>query len=386
MRPGCFGIVILLVIPAFALTLRGAEPLPAEKAKADPDGTLLWYDVSQLPIEGRGWTDTKSFYDRLPAKAEHVVRKPVWDLSHDSAGLCAHFTTNAPEIHVRWTLTSSNLAMPHMPATGVSGLDLYVLRDGKWRWLSVGQPTATTKSARLISGLPAGEQQYRLYLPLYNGVSSVELGIARDATLAPADFGKRQKPVVFYGTSITQGGCASRPGSAHVAILGRRLNVPIINLGFSGNGKMEPEMADLLTELDPALYVIDCVPNMTGIEVAERAEPLVKKLRAAHPDCPILLVDHAEEASHPADQAWQTLFRGRQGKLAAACQRLHEAGITNLHFLSGKDLLGHDGEGTVDGVHPNDLGFERMADAFEPVLRKLLNLPPDDTTHGIPRP
>ena len=195
------------------------------------------------------------------------MRKPVWNLTRDSTGLCVRFVTDSPTIEARWTLNKALLAMPHMPATGVSGLDLYAKADdGKWRWLAVGQPKVSpTNSVRLVTGLPKGPREYLLYLPLYNGVSSVEIGIPKDRQIAKAEPRPEalRKPIVFYGTSITQGGCASRPGMVHTAILGRQLNRPVINLGFSGNGKMEPELADLLAELDPAVYVLDCLPNMT---------------------------------------------------------------------------------------------------------------------------
>src|SRR5690606_23832370 len=180
------------------------------------------------------------------------------------------FATDSPDISTRWTLTSDRMALTHMPATGVSGLDLYVRLDGGWRWLAVGQPRrGKTNTVALVSGLPPAKREYLLYLPLYNGVSSVELGIPEGKTISKAP-PRTVKPVVFYGTSITQGGCASRTGMVHTAILGRWLDCGVINLGFSGNGKMEPEMADLLAELDPSVYVLDCLPNMNSSEVTER--------------------------------------------------------------------------------------------------------------------
>lgn len=341
-------------------------------ATPDTDGSTLWYNVRHLGIEGKGWQDTKAFYDRLPAKAEGVVREPVWNLSRHAAGMCARFVTDATAIHARWTLTSERLAMPHMPATGVSGLDLYVrTENGKWRWLAVGQPTQSpTNTARLVGGLPAGRREYLLYLPLYNGVTSVEVGIAKESALEKVD--ERQKPMVFYGTSITQGGCASRAGMAHTAILGRRLNRPVINLGFSGNGKMEPEMARLMAELDPSVYLLDCLPNMVAQEVAERVEPFVRILREAHPDTPIVLVE---------DRTYTNAFlllsaRQRNDQSRAALRntynRLVAAGVKNLHYLVGENLLGDDGEATVDSSHPTDLGFVRQADAFQKVLEPLL--------------
>ena len=164
-----------LLLPSAA----SADDVPPEKAKAD--GDLLWYDARLIGVEGQGFSDLKSPYDRLPAKAEKVVRGPVWSLSRHSAGLCVRFRSDATAIHARWTLTGKNLAMNHMPATGVSGLDLYArVQGGQWRWLGVGRPEAQTNTAVLARGLPeAGTREFLLYLPLYNGVSSVEVGLPR---------------------------------------------------------------------------------------------------------------------------------------------------------------------------------------------------------------
>lgn len=354
---------------------RAADVISPDKAKADPKTDILWYDVRELGVEGQGWTETKTPFDRLPAKAEGVVRAPVWGLSRHSAGLAVRFTTDAPAIHARWTLTSASLAMPHMPATGVSGLDLYVKSDGKWRWLANGRPGAQTNTQALAQGLPEGKRDYLLYLPLYNGVSSVEIGIPKGRSLeksTPRD-SARQKPIVFYGTSITQGGCASRPGMVHTAILGRQLDYPVINLGFSGNGKMEPEVAKLLAELDPACYVIDCLPNMNGTEVAERAGPLVETIRKAHPKTPIVLVEDRTFTNAFLFASKQKHHADSRAALKKTFDRLAPED-KNLYYLKGDDLLGDDGEGTVDSSHPTDLGFVRQAAAFravlEPVLKK----------------
>lgn len=356
-----------------------AQPLSLEKGRLE--GDLRWYDARLLGPEGQGWEETKAPYDRLPAKAEGVVRPPVWGLSRHCAGICVRFQTSSPQIAARWTLTSERLEMNHMPATGVSGLDLYVWQEdeagGKWYWLATGRPTKfPDNQATLVADLSAEPRKYLLYLPLYNGVSKVELGFSSEHAIAPlprpAD---RRKPIVFWGTSITQGGCASRTGMVHTAILGRRLDRPVINLGFSGNGKMEPEVAELVAEIDAAAYVIDCLPNMGAVEVRERVEPLVKILRQKRPSTPILL---AEDRTYSAAFLLNRLARrnaSSRGELKAAYERLVEAGGEALFYLPGDPQLGNDNLGTVDGSHPTDLGFMRMADAFEPVLRTMLKQP-----------
>ena len=367
---------ILLFLYLAISAQSSAEVLDPELAVMDTSGTILWYDIDHLGIEGRGWSETATIFDRLPSKAEGVVREPVWNLSKRSAGMCVRFVTDATIIQARWNLRFESLALPHMPATGVSGLDLYVRTDdGQWRWYANGRPHEfPANTAQLVSGIPEGRREYILYLPLYNGVTSVEVGVPNESrleTAGPWGSGAR-KPIVFYGTSITQGACASRPGMAYSAILGRWLNRPVINLGFSGNGRLEPELAELMAELDPSVFFIDCLPNLVPEQVAERTEPFVTLLRKTHPTTPIVLV---EDRSYPnsflAASSRERNVEGRKA-LKKAYERLKEGGDKNLYYIDGEIQLGDDGEATVDNSHPNDLGFMRQSKVFMRALEPIL--------------
>lgn len=349
-----------------------AEPALAPQVQ---DG-IAWYDVQQWGVEGRGWSDTARYFDRFPARAEGQVPGAVWSLSRHSAGMLVRFQTDASAIHARYALSSANLAMPHMPATGVSGLDLYA-RDasGQDRWLAVARPTAqqlTLELAASIDPLPGGQpRQYTLYLPLYNGVESLEIGVSPQAAFQPLA-PRAARPMVFYGTSIMHGACASRPGMSITGILGRRFDRPVINLGFSGNGRMDSAVVDLLAELEPCVYAIDCLPNMVAEQVAERAEPLVRRLRAARPETPILLVEDRTYTNAAFRQASRDRHSGARAELRKAYERLTAAGVPHLHYLDGDGLLGDDGEAATDGSHPSDLGMVRYADAYEQSLRTIL--------------
>ncbi|NLB55348.1 MAG: hypothetical protein GX811_06205, partial [Lentisphaerae bacterium] len=255
------------------------EKLDPNMAIKDPERDLYWYDAKSLTVEGKGWDDTEEFFDRLPARSKEVVRDEVWTLSKHSAGISLHFSTDATSLAVRW---DGCKAMHHMPATGVSGLDLYVWHGKKWRWLAVGIAIKQINENQLFIDLPAKERKFILYMPLYNSIHTVELGVPGGATIK-ASPPRRKKPIVFYGTSITQGGCASRPGMCYTGIIGRALNRPTINLGFSGNGRMDPEVVDLLCELDPAAYVLDTLPNMNADTVRQFTEDGVRKLLATRP-------------------------------------------------------------------------------------------------------
>jgi hypothetical protein len=331
---------------------------------------MIWTDIRDLRIEGQGWTDTKAPFDRLPARAEGIVRDVVWDLSRHSAGLCVKFKTDAQEIHARWTLTLDRLALSHMPATGVSGLDLYIDTPDGPSWAGVGRPeTLPDVETALVSGMIEGEKSCTVYSPLYNGVSSVEIGIPDGSSIAATERASDRQSVAFYGTSITHGACASRTGTNHVARVGRQLDCETLNLGFSGNGMMDAEVAGFLAELDPDLFVIDCLPNMTAELVTERAANLVTTIRRERPDTPILLV---EDRTY-GDSAFVVSRRGRNETNRKALQDVYAGlkDVEGIHYLEGATLLG--GDDTVDGSHPTDLGFKRQADKFVEKISEILS-------------
>ena len=338
-------------------------------------GELSWTDVEGWPIEGRAFADRKAPYDRLPLRAEGVVRKEVWDLSRDSAGMVVRLQTTSPELHVRYRLTRDRLAMAHMPATGVSGVDLYG-HDGKtWRWIQVTRPAQQEVTAELFKDQPVGDtpRQFLLYLPLYNGISQLELGVPTGATVTPMPArAADRKPIACYGTSILHGACASRPGMAWSAIVGRALDREVINLGFSGNGRMESEVGRFVAELDPAVFVIDCLPNMSAAQVTERTAPLVQQLRDKRPKTPILLVEDRTFGNAWFDAARRRAHDERRLALQNAFTALRQNGVENLHLLAGGALLGDDDEGTTDGSHPNDLGMFRQAQQVIGALQPLL--------------
>ena len=346
---------------------------PAVAMTAPQAEGITWHDVREWGVEGKGWGEAESanYYDRLPGRAKGHVRDAVWNLSRHSAGMLTRFRTDADAIWVDYKVTSGRLDMPHMPATGVSGVDLYATDGaGDWRWLAVTRPTTQTVKTRIIGSLLPGSREYTAYLPLYNGTEYLKIGVSAGASFEPIA-PRTIKPIVFYGTSITHGACASRPGMPHPAILGRRLKRPVINLGFSGNGKMEKEVGEYLCELDPAVYVIDCLPNMVGAEVAARTEPLVRQLRNARPETPILLVEDRTYANAGFVRGSRERHAASRKALRTAYERLVSEGFDKLGYLNGEGLLGKDRDDTTDGSHPSDLGFYRHAEAMQKALVKL---------------
>jgi len=267
---------------------------------------LKWWDPAKnnFPvIEGQAWqTELKSPYDRLPARAEKLVRAPVWNLSQNNAGEYISFKTDAKKIIIRYAVEGA-IQMPHFPATGVSGIDLYsISKDGDWNWAGGKYSFKDTIVYRYdnlepdLSGYPKG-REFRLYLPLYNKIRWLEIGVPSNTSLTPLPL-RKEKPIIIYGTSIAQGGCASRPGMAWTSILSRRIDHTVLNLGFSGNGRLEKEVVDMIVEIDAKSYVLDCLPNLTDTvayplaEVKRRLIESVSTIRRKHPQVPIILTGY----------------------------------------------------------------------------------------------
>lgn len=344
--------------------------LKATQSKSKSD--FVWQDARRYKLTGFGWEEAAKKFQRLPDKAKDMVRSHVWSLSKHAAGGTLEFSVKGTNrLGVRWK--NSGSSMHHMNSIGCSGLDLYVVHEGKWRWL---RSFSTNKKAGLHSGFvsldPTKAYHFRLYMPLYNGLQQLDIGLPAHVKFTQSE--SDRKPVVIYGTSITQGACASRPGMAYTAILGRWLDREVINLGFSGNGKLEEEIAQLMAEIDAAAYLIDCLPNMYPNEfsqdqIRDRAITLVEILRKARPEIPIVL---SEDRSY-ANDYFNPKENIRRLALDEAYKILLKKGVKKLSYVKGDDLLGDDSEGTVDNSHPNDLGMWRMAEAFYQVMKPILN-------------
>lgn len=200
----------------------------------------------------------------------------------------------------------------------------------------------------IVDGLDGAMRDYVAYLPLFNTLERLEIGVEPGARLEllPAP---RDQPIASYGTSIIHGAAASRPGMTVPAQLGRRLSRTVVGLGFCGNGKMEIELAQLISEIAAAVYVVDCLPNMDAEQVRERALPFVRELRSRRPEVPVLLVEDRTFANAWARPEMQDRHRTRRAALAEAHRAANDPG---MHYLAGDGLLGADRDDTVDGSHP----------------------------------
>jgi hypothetical protein len=233
--------------------------------------------------------------------------------------------------------------------------------NGTWKYVNTGRPSAIENEAALVSTLPPGNREFKLYLPLYDGTTKVEIGID-SLSIIKKPLPEKKLPIVFYGTSITQGGCASRPGMAYTNILSRKLDVDCINFGFSGNGRMETPVVEVIAGIQASFYVIDCLPNMSPRQVTDSVIPLARAIRSKNPTTPIVFLENIRYAKMPFEASLNNSINDKNQALRTEFDKLIKEGMKGIFFINTEGATGTDGEGSVDGVHLTDLGFIRLAD------------------------
>ncbi|MFB2120946.1 SGNH/GDSL hydrolase family protein [Parapedobacter sp. 2B3] len=339
-------------------------------------GQLKYHSVESLPLFGKMTDQTETRYERLPAALKTQSREPVWGLGKNTAGLYLRFRSNTTAMGLKWTLYQNRM-MNHMTETGIKGFDLYCLDEGKWVFVNSARPqvNSLTNEARIVANMDTTFKEFMLYFPLYDGVVDLQLGADSSATIAPplAGLPVADKPVVCYGTSIQQGGCASRPGMAHLNILSRRFNREFVNLGFSGNAKLDYEIAELIGHREASLIVLDFMPNV-GVElIEERLEKFYRIVRQKAPHTTILFVENPLYPQAAFDRRVRQTIADKNAALHTVFHRLIASGEQHIHIVPALGMLGTDNEATVDGVHFTDLGFMRYANHLYPYIEQYMN-------------
>jgi len=354
------------------------QPVGMTAVAADQPSELNWLSPDEAPfqVSGFAWWSSERKYRRLPISARGVVRDELDQLADNTSGGQIRFCTNASKLVVRAVMFAANEG-DNMAAIATNGFDCYVGLPGSLSYCGTTRFAVDVDHYESVIFDRATPEMRGITLnfPLYQGVREVYIGVNPEAEVIAYPDYENDERLVFYGTSITQGGCASRPGMSYTNILSRRFDREFINLGFSGNGKGDPEIAQLICEIDrPGCIVVDYDPNNVHAEDLVRTMPeFIRILRSKHPETPILVlsrIPYSYESLLTHSYEDRVFRRDFQRDFVA---RLREEGDLNIHFYDGADLLGEEwNECTVDGVHPNDLGFRRMADALTPVLEQIL--------------
>ncbi|MGC9320469.1 MAG: SGNH/GDSL hydrolase family protein [Armatimonadota bacterium] len=336
---------------------------------------MQWIDFPDDRFAVNGlpwWEETRPKLVRLPKRYRERVREPVWDLAQSPSGARIRFATDSTALGIRARFPRLNY-MNNMPRTGQLGMDVWV--NGElWRPVFPRGDDHDLEEV-VFADHPARRREICLYLGLYGPVEVRAIGLSEGALVEPPAAFALQRPVAYYGSSITQGGCASRAGMSYQAIVSRRLNLDFANLGFSGNGRGEPELAEAMAEIDASCYVIDFCQNCPTLEELEdRYAPFLARIRQDRPDTPIICVTAIFSTNEVLDPAG-----GRQAGMReiirAAVEERQAMGDENITLVEGYEMLGPDDrDGLVDQSHPNDMGFTSMAEGLRPHLRRALGL------------
>jgi hypothetical protein len=335
-----------------------------------------YFDAASLPLYGKGFSGTGKHYQRFPDSLEAISRPALWNLSRNSAGMAVRFSACSSAVAARWTNTSA-WGMNHMTDTAVRGLDLYTLDGGEWRFVNSGRPVRDKKENEvvIIAGMEPVRREYMLYLPLYCGLESLEIGVDSAAVVSPpaVESPRRAEPIVFYGTSLLQGACASRAGMAFTNIISRRLDRETVNFGFSGNAFLDMEVARLMAGIDAGCYVLDFVPNASAGQIAELMRPFYNIIRYRRPGVPVIFVEDPLFPHSRYDRRIAAEIGAKNTALRKVFDEMTEGGERDIYYVSSKNMIGSDGEATIDGIHFTDTGMVRYADLLTPLIGDVLS-------------
>lgn len=332
---------------------------------------MQWIEFGdeRLKVFGLHWfEEDKPAVRRLPARMKDHVREAVWNLAQQPAGGRIRFSTDSEHVGIR-AKVPDNAVMNHITRIGQSGFDVYA--DSRFMG-SVSPDEHGAISAEWRVGASRKMRNIEISMPLYKPVTIESVGIDDGASIKEPRPYRLPLPIVYYGTSITQGGCASTPGTTYQSFISRWLDLDFVNLGFSGNGWGEPELAAIVSQIPACCYVIDFWANVPGDQYGARLPGFVGPIRENHPETPVVVVSpffYAQDANDGSNH-------DRQRKDAEEfVKEQQKQGDRNIHLLDGWKLISRDETyGEVDGVHPNSLGFYLIAKGFTPFLKRVLGL------------
>ena len=328
---------------------------------------IKFFDIKEKPFSVHGLFYENGKFRRMAEAVAQKTNDGVCALHSNTAGGRVRFRTDSPYVAIHAEMPSVG-KMPHFALTGSAGFDLYIKEEKETYFKSFIPPFKITDGYEsVIEFEEAAMREITINFPLYSDVSNLYVGLSKSAFLSEVKGYKHEKPVVFYGSSITQGGCASRPGLSYESILSRELDTDYINLGFSGSARGEDVMAEYIKDIPMSVFVYDYDHNAPSLEHLKNThEKMFLKIRASNPDLPVIMMSRPKYILTPEEEKRLDVIR-------ETYENAVRAGDENVYLIEGKELMSlAENEGTVDNCHPNDLGFTSMARAVEKVLRGLL--------------
>lgn len=334
-----------------------------------------YHNAAGLNIIGKAIPTSRDF-TRIDTAAYKFNSSTIDEFACHSTGLAVLFATDSPFIKAKWQTSGKN-ASENMTAIAQKGLDLYIRQDGEWIFAGVGRPEMdkgpeyAMHSGTIVKDMAPGRKECLLYLPLYDRLDSLFIGVGEDSYIEPLDNPFRFR-IVVKGSSVTHGLAASRPGMSYAARFGRDNGFHCFNLGFSGQSKLQEEYARYLADIeDVDAFIFDAFSNPSAELIHENFDRFVDIIRASHPEVPLIFMQTERRESRNFD-TWREGFES--DKQAAAEKAVRERMKTDKHiyFIPSDDFLGDDHIATSDGSHPTDLGFTRMLDSISPKILKIL--------------
>ena len=353
------------IISAFILTFALIGSAAAQK--------LEWVDGTTLNICGHTIRNAKNPYSRIDAKAYNFENNAIIRYSRYPSGVYVMFKTNSSQVAVAWELASPKLRDNMTPIVQL-GVDLYIKDRGEWRFCGVGRVSTksgvTSYKKTIVRHMDNSEKEFMLYLPLWNEVTSLQIGIDNDASISaiPSPYKHR---VVSYGTSTLHAASPSRPGMAPLARLSRMLGVDFVNFSYSGQGKMEPESAEVLADCETDAIICYCFGNTTPEEIEERIDAFVERVATAHPDKAIIFMPPFLYNPYNPNLVKREFAIKKRETISRKMAILTKK-FKNVHYIDIKDACGLDNEASIDNSHPNDLGFDRILQSYGPKIAKIL--------------
>ena len=333
--------------------------------KAVPlENGLLFQDIRHTPARIYGLIEGE--YARLPAALRPLASEKLLPLQYNTSGGRVRFLTDSRRLGLRMLASDAN-GLPHMAYSGYAGIDCFLGEGPAPRYLATRWPPLGERLLESEIPLPGALSLVTLYLPLYDGIERLEIGLEPGASLLPPSPYTHEQPIVFYGSSITQGGCASRTSNTYCALVSRWLDSNFFSLGFSGSAKGEPWMAEYIAGLSMSCFVYDYDHNSPSPEYLRQTHrPFLETILSRNPDLPVVALSRPNPDLSGPDAERREIVRETCAWAAAQGAR--------IWFVDGAFLLGDKGRDscTVDGIHPNDLGFWRMAEAVYPCLQEAL--------------
>ena len=328
---------------------------------------VKFYDIKKSPFKIYGVFYEDGKFRRLPSKIAKKTNDGVYSLHANTAGGRVRFVTDSKYVAINAKMPSVG-KMPHFALTGSAGFDLYICENGKERYYKSFIPPFKIKNGfeSVVEFENSDLKEITINFPLYSEVEDLYIGLSENAILKEHKPYQKEKPVVFYGSSITQGGCASRPGLSYESVISRMFDTDYINLGFSGSARGEDEIAEYIKNLPMSVFVYDYDHNAPDKEhLMKTHKRMFSIIRKANPDLPIVMMSRPKYILTQDEKE-------RFSIIEKTYLEAKENNDKNVYLIDGKTLMEKAGnEGTVDDCHPNDLGFFSMAQAVSKVLEEI---------------